>query len=87
MKKTLTNFIRAISEPTRFQIISLLKHDRCVCELWRELNLPQNLVSHHLKILKRAGLISSKKQGVKVIYHLNKNLLKKRLDLLNKFLI
>jgi len=57
-----------------------------VGEIWQYLELPQNLVSHHLKVLKDFGLVKSKKKGLKVIYSLNPGCLKKFKDLLNKFI-
>ena len=52
------------------QAIYLKRGEKCVCEIWKELNLPQNLVSHHLKVLKDAKFISSRKEGLKVFYSL-----------------
>ena len=68
------------------QSINQLKKECCVGELWKKLGLPQNLVSHHLKVLKTTGLISSEKQGLKVIYRLNKVILDNNLKALKKFL-
>ena len=59
---------------------------KCVCEIWQYLNLPQNLVSHHLKVLKDFSLISAKKEGVKIFYKINKKVVKKYLKLLNNSL-
>jgi len=85
--KQAIEFLKIISEENRLKIICLLlKKQKCVCEIWQCLNLPQNLVSHHLKILKDFGLISSKKEGLKVFYKLNKKVIKKYVKLLNKFL-
>ncbi len=49
--------------------------ERCVCDIWNLLGLSQNLASHHLKVLKDAGLISSRRDGLRVIYSLNRKAL------------
>ncbi|MDD5749798.1 MAG: metalloregulator ArsR/SmtB family transcription factor [Patescibacteria group bacterium] len=80
-------FLKIIAEENRLKIICLLKHhDRCVCDIWQYLDLPQNLISHHLKILKDFELVSSKKQGTKVIYSLNSKKLKKYYLLLSHYI-
>jgi DNA-binding transcriptional ArsR family regulator len=86
MNKKLDSFIKAISENNRLKILKFLDRERCVCEIWEELKLPQNLVSHHLKVLKNGKLITSRKNGVKVIYRLNKEELTKSLQLLTNYL-
>jgi DNA-binding transcriptional ArsR family regulator len=58
----------------------------CVCEIWQELKIPQNLASHHLIVLKDFKLLTSEKVGLKVIYKLNSKELKKYQNLLNHFL-
>ncbi|MCD6412154.1 winged helix-turn-helix transcriptional regulator [bacterium] len=83
----LIKFLKIISEKNRIKILCLLKEDeKCVCEVWQCLKLPQNLVSHHLKTLKDFNLISSRKEGVKIFYRLNKKVIRKYLKLLNEFL-
>jgi len=80
-------FLRIMSEKNRFKILCLLEEgEKCVCEIWQYLKLPQNLVSHHLKTLKDFNLILSRKEGVKIFYKINKKVVKKYLKLLNKYL-
>ena len=80
-------FLKIIAEKNRLKIICLLrKKIHCVCEIWEQLKLPQNLVSHHLKVLKDFGLISSKKEGLNVHYSINKENLDKHTSLLNNYL-
>jgi len=79
--------LKIISEKNRLKILCLLKKgEKCVCEIWQYLKLPQNLVSHHLRILKDFDLISSRKKGVKIFYKINQKVVKRYLKLLNKFL-
>jgi len=81
------DFLKIITEKNRLKILCILQDgERCVCDIWQCLKLPQNLVSHHLKVLKDFGLISSEKRGLKVFYKLNQKVVKKYLKLLKKFL-
>jgi ArsR family transcriptional regulator len=85
--ENLAKVLKKISEPNRLKILCLLKNgEKCVCDIWQCLKLPQNLVSHHLKVLKDLNLISSKKVGLKVFYKLNQKVVKKYLKELNKLL-
>lgn len=81
------NFLKIIAEENRLKILCLLRDgDRCVCEIWPNLNLTQNLASHHLKVLKDFKLIKSKKEGLKVFYSINKKEISKYNNLLNHYL-
>ena len=85
--KSTVNFLRIISEENRIKILCLLKKkEMCVCNIWQYLGMSQNLTSHHLKILKEFGVISSRKEGLKVFYKLNEKVVKKYLKLLDRFL-
>ncbi len=81
------DFLKIIAEENRLKILCILRNgERCVCEVWQCLYLPQNLCSHHLKILKDAGLIASRHEGLKIFYSLNTKTMEKNLKSLNKFL-
>lgn len=55
---------KALADPCRLTIIRLLKDgELCVCEIMTALNRPQSSTSHHLTILKDAGLIKERKDG------------------------
>lgn len=85
--KVTVEFLKLIAEENRLKIICLLaQSELCVCKIWSALNIPQNLTSHHLKALKKYGLISSRKEGLNVYYSLNSQALKKSQDLLEAFL-
>ncbi|MDD2732147.1 MAG: metalloregulator ArsR/SmtB family transcription factor [Candidatus Pacebacteria bacterium] len=82
-----TEFLKVIAEPNRLKILCILrKQEKCVCEIWQFLDLPQNLISHHLKVLKDFGLIGSRKEGTKVFYFLNKKSIKKFNSLMSHFI-
>jgi DNA-binding transcriptional ArsR family regulator len=62
-------FLKALGQPTRLQILDLLKKgERCVCEIFPALDQEQANVSKHLTILKQAGILDSRKEGLRVIY-------------------
>ena len=52
--------MRALAEPLRWRIVELLADEElCVCHLVEALDVPQPLVSHHLRVLREAGLVES----------------------------
>ena len=54
--------LRALSEPNRLQIVTLLRaSERCVCEIESALGLSQSLVSNHLRVLRQAGLVVARR--------------------------
>jgi ArsR family transcriptional regulator len=63
---------KALSEPARVAIVNRLASsgEACVCELVDVLGLAQPTVSHHLRILREAGLIDHERRGTWVYYHL-----------------
>ena len=66
-----TEVMKALSDPNRVKIVKLLQHRAmCVCELRELLQVSQPTVSKHLKVLERAGLVGSKKDGLWVDYFL-----------------
>ncbi len=65
-------FFKAIGNPTRAQIIEfLLRGERCVCEMTGPLDLSQPLVSHHLALLRDAGLVHMRSEGTRTYYSLD----------------
>ena len=64
--------IRGIAHPHRLAILYLLAHDPLwVRDLVNYLNLPENLIAHHLKQMALAGWVTKEKQGRNVTYTLN----------------
>jgi len=63
--------LKAMAHPTRLYMLEVLaKGERCVCELNELLDADHSMVSKHLSILKQAGLVSDRKEGLKVYYRL-----------------
>ena len=62
----------ALADPIRLDILARLADgaEHCVCELLRETGLAANLLSYHLGVLRRAGLIAAKRRGRWVDYRL-----------------
>jgi ArsR family transcriptional regulator len=61
----------ALSDPVRLRLLSLLATSDgavCACDLVEPLGKSQPTVSHHLKVLREAGLVTSEKRGVNVWY-------------------
>ncbi len=66
-----SDMFKAISDPTRLKILYLLQNgELCVCETIIALEKPQSTVSHHLNVLKNAGFIKGRKEGVWIHYKL-----------------
>lgn len=62
-------FFRAIAHPTRIEILELLRQgEHCVHELIEALGEKQANLSQHLAILRKQGLVVSRKDGVKRVY-------------------
>jgi len=62
---------QALSDEKRLRILALLaRGEHCVCELTEALELPQSLLSFHLKALKDAGLVADRREGRWVHYSL-----------------
>lgn len=81
----LADFLRIISEENRLKIICFLQSgEQCVCKIWQFLELPQNLISHHLKVLRDFGLLNSRKDGLNVYYSINEKALDKHKKILIK---
>lgn len=63
------DLFKALAHPSRIKILEFLRAgEKCVCEFTENLDLEQSNVSQHLAILKRQDLITSRKEGLKVIY-------------------
>ena len=65
------NILKALGQPTRLQILELLRDgERCVCEIFPAIDQEQANVSKHLSILKQAGILESRKDGLRILYRI-----------------
>ena len=68
---SLADDLRLLGDPRRLTLVALLaKQERCVCEFQDLLNWPQNLISHHLGALRRAGFVATRRQAQWIYYSL-----------------
>ena len=62
---------KVFGDTTRIRIIFLLfQHEECVCDIARKLNMTQSAISHQLRILKQARLVSARREGKTIFYAL-----------------
>jgi ArsR family transcriptional regulator len=62
---------RALADRTRLRIVNLLvRGSLCVCDIQRILAQPQSSVSRHLALLKAAGLVRDRRDGMRIFYAL-----------------
>ena len=71
--RKLVKVFGALSDETRIRILKiLLERDCCVCEVMQALGISQSRASRNLSILEGAGFISSWRDGLWVVYSINK---------------
>ena len=70
----LAQVFKALGDPVRLRLVSLIGAHRggevCVCDLTAAFDLTQPTISHHLKVLREAGIIDSERRGTWVYYWL-----------------
>ncbi|HBY92786.1 MAG: metalloregulator ArsR/SmtB family transcription factor [Ardenticatenaceae bacterium] len=63
--QTLAKRLKVLAEPKRLLILNLLMQGvQCNCELGDHLQMAPNLISHHLSVLRQAGLVEAKRDGL-----------------------
>ncbi len=74
----LSDLCKALGDSTRLKMVCLLamaQRPLCVCELEGQFDLSQPTISHHLRILREAGAVSTSRRGTWVFYELNPQVL------------
>ncbi|WP_327045907.1 metalloregulator ArsR/SmtB family transcription factor [Microbispora sp. NBC_01189] len=75
----LAPLFKAIADPVRLRLLSLIAchegGEACVCDLTAVFDLTPPTISHHLKVLRQAGLIGSERRGTWVYYRVNSGVL------------
>lgn len=79
--RNLDRMLRAIADPTRRRILNTLKQKgacsigkdvgMCACDIEERVRLTQPTISHHMSVLKNAGLVEAKKEGQWMWYRRN----------------
>jgi ArsR family transcriptional regulator len=68
----LASALKAIADPARLRLLSLIQaqpgSEACVCNLTEPLGLSQGTVSHHLRVLREAGLVAREQRGTWAYY-------------------
>lgn len=68
----LAHLAKAIADPVRLQLVDVLRKHAgkvCVCELVPLFGLSQPTISHHLKVLRNAGIVASERRGLWAYYY------------------
>ena len=75
--------LRTLGHPVRLKIVAgLAGKCACVKEIWECLRLPQAIVSQHLKVMKKNGILDAKRDGVRVCYSLKNEMMAELVTLL-----
>ncbi|MFY2860185.1 ArsR/SmtB family transcription factor [Mycobacterium sp. THU-M104] len=68
----LVPMFKALGDPVRLRLVSLIAShpggEACVCDISATIDLSQPTISHHLKVLRSAGLLASQRRGTWVYY-------------------
>lgn len=66
----LAGMLKALSDPIRLRLMSMIAaaDETCVCDLTGPFDVSQPTISHHLKVLRDAGLVDSERRGTWVYY-------------------
>jgi ArsR family transcriptional regulator len=78
--------LKALADPTRLRILNLLsRHEGevCVFEIVESFTLEQPTISHHLRILRDAGLVDCRKKGLWAYYYVRREALKRAQEIID----
>ncbi len=79
--------LKALAQPTRLKILELLRHgERCICEIVPAINGEQSNISRHISLMQRSHLVTTRKDGVKVMVSVRDPEIFKILDRVNAIL-
>ena len=68
----IVKIFKALADPNRLRIMLLLRRrELCVCELMSVLGLEQSRVSHHMRVLREAGIAEDVREGRWIIYRIS----------------
>lgn len=79
--------LKALAQPTRLKILEFLREgEKCVCEIYLAVNGEQSNISKHLSIMQKANLLSSRKDGIRVLFSVKYREVFDIMDLVNHLL-
>ena len=86
--RQLIKVFKALSDETKIRILKILQERKelCVCEIMQALNISQSRASRNLGILKDAGFVIDKRNGLWVHYSINKKMVNKYHEPINKLM-
>ncbi len=68
---TLADILKSLAQPTRLKIVEFLRDgERCVCEIFPAIGEEQSNTSRHLAYMQTHGILTRRKEGVKIFYGL-----------------
>jgi ArsR family transcriptional regulator len=60
--------LKALAQPTRLRILELLRNgEKCICEIVPAINGEQSNISRHISLMQKSHLVTTRKDGVKVM--------------------
>jgi DNA-binding transcriptional ArsR family regulator len=60
--------LKALAQPTRLKILEFLRHgEKCICEIVPAINGEQSNISRHISVMQKSNLVTTRKDGVKVM--------------------
>jgi len=63
-----SDILKALAQPTRLRILEFLREgEKCICEIIPAINGEQSNISRHISLMQRSHLVSTRKDGVKVM--------------------
>jgi len=78
---------KALAHPIRIKIVRMLRDGpQCVCILNENVEFSQSNLSQHLKILKDAGILKTEKDGIRILYSIKDEEVKKLLEITGKII-
>ena len=68
--ETVAGLLKALADPVRLRLMSMIaaEDEACVCELTGAFAVSQPTISHHLRVLREAGLVDAERRGTWVYY-------------------
>ncbi|GFO68767.1 transcriptional regulator [Geomonas limicola] len=79
-----SDILKALAQPTRIKILDFLRDgERCVCEIFPAIGEEQSNTSRHLNMMMDAGVLSRRKEGLKIYYTIKHPEILQVVDLVN----